>query len=154
MINQTCCFLGHREISETQELKLRLYCIIEKLINQDVDTFLFGSKSRFDSLCYEVVCALKEKYPHIKRIYVRAEYPEINTEYCEFLLQKYDDTYFPKEALSSGRYAYIKRNRHMIDKSLYCVFYCRENYSPKGRNSGTKTALDYANKKNKQIITV
>ena len=43
---KTCCFFGHRKINETEELKNRLYEIIENLIvNEKVDTFLFGSKS-------------------------------------------------------------------------------------------------------------
>ncbi|MEF9840764.1 MAG: biotin operon repressor, partial [Lachnospiraceae bacterium] len=42
---------------------------IESLIvNHNVDTFLFGSRSEFDSLCHSLVTELKEKYPHIKRI--------------------------------------------------------------------------------------
>ena len=50
----TCCFIGHREINETDKLKAKLKKIIEELIvNKKVDTFLFGSKSRFDSLCLE-----------------------------------------------------------------------------------------------------
>ena len=79
MIENTCCFFGHRTINETEELKSKLNEIIEKLIvDEKVDTFLFGSKSRFNSLCLELVTELKEKYPHIKRIYVRAEYPYIS----------------------------------------------------------------------------
>ena len=77
-IENTCCFFGHRTINETEELKSKLIETIEKLIvEKQVDTFLFGSKSRFNSLCQETVTELKEKYPHIKRIYVRAEYPNI-----------------------------------------------------------------------------
>ena len=70
----TCCFFGHRTINETAEQKSKLIEIIEKLIvDENVDTFLFGSKSRFNSLCLGLVTEIKEKYPHIKRIYVRAE---------------------------------------------------------------------------------
>lgn len=72
----TCCFIGHRSITETEELKTELTELIERLItDMGVNTFLFGSKSRFDSLCLETVTGLKEKYPHVKRIYVRAEFP-------------------------------------------------------------------------------
>lgn len=75
MKEKTCCFIGHRNINETEELKSKLCEIIEKLIVENsVDTFLFGSKSRFNSLCQETVTQIKEKYPHIKRVYVRAEY--------------------------------------------------------------------------------
>ena len=52
MRKTTSCFFGHREINETEELKLKLTEIIEKLIvKKKVDTFLFGSKSKFNNLC-------------------------------------------------------------------------------------------------------
>ena len=55
-IENTACFFGHRTINETSELKSKLVEIIEKLIvDEKVDTFLFGSKSRFNSLCLELV---------------------------------------------------------------------------------------------------
>lgn len=67
MHQTTCCFIGHREITENEELKNRLTVLIEGLIKKEkVDTFLFGSKSRFNSLCYEQVTNIKKKYPHIK----------------------------------------------------------------------------------------
>ena len=69
MLENTCCFFGHRTINETEELKSKLYEIIKKLIvDKNVDTFLFGSKSRFNGLCLETVTEIKEKYPHIKRV--------------------------------------------------------------------------------------
>ena len=59
---KTCCFFGHRKISEADKLQERLYKIIESLIiYKDVDTFLFGSKSDFDKLCLAVVTELKNK---------------------------------------------------------------------------------------------
>ena len=88
MMIKTACFFGNRTINETEELKAVLTKIIEKLIVEEkVDTFLFGSKSRFNSLCQETVTALKEKYPYIKRVYVRAEYPYISEEYKSYLFE-------------------------------------------------------------------
>jgi len=53
MKKNTCCFFSHRKINETEELKSKLVETIEKLIvYENVDTFLFGSKSRFNSLCH------------------------------------------------------------------------------------------------------
>lgn len=90
MKEKTCCFFGHGTISETEELKSKLIEIIEKLIvDEKVDTFIFGSKSRFNSMCLELVTEIKEKYPHIKRIYVRAEYQDINEQYTNYLLESY-----------------------------------------------------------------
>lgn len=152
-ISHTCCFFGHREIDETEELVERLYAVIEDLItNKNVDTFLFGSKSRFNSLCYEQVTKIKERHPHIKRIYVRAEFPYINNDYHAYLLERYEDTYYPEKALGAGKAAYVVRNREMIDNSHFCIVYYRSDYSPTNRKSGTKAALDYALGQNKQLL--
>ncbi len=149
----TCCFFGHRTINETEGLKLGLYRTIERLITQNnVNTFLFGSKSRFDSLCLEIVTILKEKYPYIKRIYVRAEFPYISDVYKSYLLTLYDDTYYPEKIKGAGRAVYVKRNCEMIDNSRFCIVYYDERYTPENRNSGTKIALDYAMKQEKKII--
>ena len=151
----TCCFIGHREINESEELKKQLREVIEKLIGEEkVYTFLFGSKSRFDSLCLELVTETKEKYPHIKRVYVRAEYPYISEKYKKYLLESYDDTYYPEKIKGAGKAAYVKRNCEMIKQSRICVFYYDKSYNPATRNSGTKMALDYALKHKKTIIRV
>ncbi len=154
-IKNTACFFGHRTINETEELKSKLIEIIEKLIvDENVDTFLFGSKSRFNSLCLELVTKIKEKYPHIKRIYVRAEYPDINEHYTKYLLKSYEDTYYPKHIIASGRAAYVERNYEMINKSQFCIVYYDEQNAPTTRKSGTKIALDFAKKKCGKIIIV
>lgn len=154
-VKNTACFFGHRAINETESLKSKLIEIIERLIvDENVDTFLFGSKSQFNSLCLELVTKIKEKYPHIKRIYVRAEYPDINEQYRNYLLNSYEDTYYPKRIIGSGRAAYVERNCEMINKSYFCIVYYDEQNAPTTRKSGTKIALDWAKKKCKNIISV
>ncbi len=162
----TCCFFGHRKIENEDELAGRLTYIVEDLIiNKSIDTFLFGSKSEFNSLCRAVVSELRKKYPHIKRIYVRAEYPEITDHYKEYLLESYEETYYPDRLINAGRAVYVERNCEMIDNSAWCVVYYNENYEPKKRragknsvvptyqpNSGTKRAYDYAKRKGAQIV--
>jgi uncharacterized phage-like protein YoqJ len=148
-----CCFFGHRTIRETEDLRIKLADTIEKLITEEkIDTFLFGSKSQFDRLCLELVTALKDKYPFIKRIYVRAEYPIVDENYKAYLLKSYDDTYYPENLLGSGKAVYVERNFEMIDKSQYCIVYYDEPHTPTTRKSGTKIALHYAVKKGKKII--
>ena len=52
-MQKNCCFIGHKNIKETEELKNNICKTIETLIlKEKVDTFLFGSKSRFNDLCY------------------------------------------------------------------------------------------------------
>lgn len=155
METNSCCFFGHRTINVTAELTLSLNGIIRKLITEDrVDTFLFGSRSQFNDLCYEQVTKLKEAYPHIQRIYVRAEFPDITENYEAYLLERYEGTDYPETIKGAGKAVYVERNRTMIEKSCFCVVYCRECGLPPNRKSGTLQALDYAVKKGRVVIKV
>ncbi len=153
MKEKNCCFFGHRLINKTNELENCLYRTIEYLIVEEkVSIFLFGSKSHFDDLCYDLVSRLKEKFPHIKRVYVRAEYPNIDESYKAYLMQRYEETYYPEKMLGAGRAVYVERNFEMIDQSSFCVVYYDEGSIPSGRKSGTKIALEYAKKRGKKIL--
>lgn len=165
--DKACCFFGHRKIDKTLELIERLTREIEALIiEKAVSTFYFGSKSEFDDLCHKTVTELKEKYPHIKRVYVRSAFQHIPDWYEDSLLEHYEDTYFPEHMEKAGRASYVERNQEMIDKSDFCIVYYDENYAPPRRRnskrdltdyqpkSGTKVAYDYAVKKKKEIINM
>ena len=149
----TCCILGHRSIRITEHLKEKLYDTINHLITEKkVNTFLFGSKSAFVPLCHEIISRLKEKHPHIKRVYVRAEFPVINDSYKSYLLAYYDHTYYPNEIANAGRAVYVERNYHMINNSQYCIIYYNDTDKPSHRKSGTELAFNHANKSKKTII--
>ncbi len=165
--DKACCFLGHRKIHETPKLIERLTREIEALITEKtVSIFYFGSKSEFDDLCHKVVTDLNEKYPHIKRVYVRAAFQHIPDWYENGLLELYEDTYFPEYMENAGRASYVEHNQEIINKSDFCVVYYDENYAPPRRKnskrdlfdyqpkSGTRLAYDYAVKKGKEIINV
>ncbi len=164
---KSCCFFGHRKIDETDELKNNLNGIIENLIvSEKIVTFLFGSKSKFDDLCHEIVTDLKEKYPHIKRIYVRSAFQYIPDWYEESLLKHYEGTCFPEHIENAGKASYVERNQEMINHSKFCVIYYDENYLPPRRKnsrqdlfdyqpkSGTAVAYESAVKKNKIIYNL
>ena len=60
---KACSFFGHRDTPQTEELKDKVRETVERLIVEEgVDTFLFGSRSRFDELCHIVVTELKDTY--------------------------------------------------------------------------------------------
>ena len=157
---KACSFFGHRDTPQTDELKQKVREIVERLIIEEgVDTFLFGSRSKFDDLCLIVVTELKEKYSHIKRVYVRSQYPYIDKHYKDYLLDSYDDTIMPKRVENAGKASYVERNQEMINASVFCVFYYNPCYIPPKRKqskrdvseyqpkSGTQSAFDYANHK-------
>ena len=164
---KTCCFFGHRKITGGELLKEKLRTVLEDLIAQkNINVFLFGSKSEFDNLCREVLGELKEKYPQIRRVYIRAEYRHISEKYEKYLLESCDETYYAEKAINSGRAVYVLRNEEMIDKSDICVVYHKDGYLPARRKnnkralvefqpkSGTSVAYAYAMKKKKQILNL
>ena len=174
-----CSFIGHRKINITKEQEEKLKAIIEDfIINKNVSTFLFGSKSEFDSLCHSIVSELKQKYPNIKRIKYTCKSEsclfENEKEKWEKILSKvekqkislnaFEKEFEHKTKYTSGKASYIERNFSIIDNSDYCIFYYDENYKPPTRkhkksdvfeyqpNSGTSLSFNYANQKRKKII--
>lgn len=169
---KACSFFGHRDTEQTEELKQKVKETVERLIVEEgVDTFLFGSRSKFDDLCLFVVTQLKGKYPNIKRIYVRSQYPYIDKQYKDYLLKSYDDTIIPNRVEKAGKASYVERNQEMVDASDFCIFYYNPSYLPPKRkqskkdikayqpNSGTRLAWSYANQridcgKNRALINL
>lgn len=176
-----CSFFGHRKIEITEELKQQIKEIVEDLIvNHNVLTFLFGSRSDFDYLCHLVVTELKEKYPNIvRKCYTcRSEICTLESErahweevYSHFRKEKVtllgvEEEVEHKTKYTSGRASYIERNHAMINNSDYCVFYYDENYEPEMRKyskrsicyyqpkSGTALAYAYAKQKKKEVINL
>lgn len=102
--NMVACFIGHRKTSINKTFILRLENCITKLITCDnVDTFLFGSRSEFDDICLQTVTEFKKNYPHIKRVYVWSSYPYIDSSYERYLLNFYDATYIPDNVSRRAR---------------------------------------------------
>lgn len=160
-------FIGHRKLQLDNSFRKQLKELLLSLIDdRNADTFLFGSRSDFNSLCLEVVTELQKERPQIRRVYVRAEYPYISKDYEDYLLGSYDATYIPENVVDAGKAAYVERNYHMIDKADLCIFYYDENYKPplkpatRGRitrdqpKSGTKVAYEYAIRQQKEIINL
>lgn len=180
-MRKVCSFFGHRKIELSVELEQKVKDVVEDLIvNHNVSTFLFGSRSEFDSLCLSVVTNLKEKYPYIKRVaytcknetsILESEKLKLEDAYSFLLKRKVtlygvEEEFEHKTKYTAGRASYIERNQAMINDSDYCLFYYNENYQPQMRKhstrsvgyyqpkSGTKVAYHYAKRKNKVCINV
>jgi len=178
---KSCTFLGHRNAElteqEKQDLKETVFMLITERGCLD---FLFGSRSKFITLCLEVVTEFKKIFPNICRIKYNCKSetailePEkekwekiySNLEKKDVKLLCYDEQVDHKTMLNAGRASYIERNYEMIDASDYCVFYYDPNYKLKIKNtskygigyyqpkSGTALSFKYAGKKKKHIINL
>lgn len=151
----TVAFIGHRNIDLDTARRRELYDTVRDLIEcENADTFLFGSRSRFDDCSLGIVTELKCIYPSVKRVYVRAEYPVISEDYKKYLLRFYDDTFFPESILNAGKAIYLERNRLMIDLADVCIFYCDTPRHSDLDRSGTYATYRYALSKKKRVINM
>lgn len=148
-------FIGHRRIEKTEALKRQLTDIIIALIDEGADTFLFDSRSQFDTMCYDIVTELQQKFPYVRRVEVRSSNEYLPQTYIDITLKYYEETVFPECVSGAGYRAYIKRNQAMIDICDVLIIYCDMNYKPPtSTKSGTILAFEYALKKNKRIINL
>ena len=164
---KACSFFGHRDTPQTEELKQKVGETVERLIVEErVDTFLFGSRSNFDELCYIVVTELKEKYPHIQRIAYLCKHEsgclagegkdeqrrikELTGR--DVYVREFEDIKKSDRVNSAGRAAYVERNYWMINDSDFVVVHLEE-----GRNdgkSGSRLAYKYSLRQKKSMLTV
>lgn len=175
-MKKVCSFIGHRNVEASDILNNKIKNIVEKLIiENDVDTFLFGSKSKFNDYCLMVVGELKKKYPFIKRIGYACNNESYLLESDKILFddRKNQVKFYPivdeiyrNPKFGDGRAKFVKRNFAMIDSSDYCVFYFSECYLPPKMHlspneyevyqpkSGTSLAYNYAKEKRKIIMNL
>ena len=160
---KACSFFGHRDTPQTDELKQKVRETVERLIvEEDVDTFLFGSRSKFDELCHMVVTELKEKYPHIQRIAYLCKHEsgclvgagmEQKRRIKELTgrdvyVPEYEEIKKSDRVNSAGRAAYVERNQWVIDESNVVVIFIRLG----SLNNGTKIAFEHAKKKGIEVL--
>lgn len=177
----TVCFIGHRTVTNPKQVRAELLDMIPTLIENGADTFLFGSRSDFDFLCWEVVTELKEQYPQLKRISYNAPHETTFTskeerENSERFFSKmlnyevhdadYEESVISVKSIEAHKNAYIMRNQEMIEHSDVCVFYYNKDYLPPKRKqakrsvfdyqpkSGTSIAFAYAKRKKKKILNI
>ena len=168
VIMKTCSFFGHRDTEQTEELKEKVKETVERLIVEEgVDTFLFGSRSKFDELCHIVVTELQKTYPNIRRIAYLCKHEtgclvgagasltrqiEEITGRKERVLE-YEEIKKSDRVNSAGRAAYVERNQLMIDKSEIIILHL-DKEKRGGKPSGTILAYDYAINKAKKTIII
>lgn len=150
----TVAFIGHRRVPQAEAVEERVRATLRPLIeNERADTFLLGSRGEFNELSYRAVTRLRADYPHIRRIYVRAEYPYIGEEYYAYLRTLYEDSFFPPQIENAGRKVYIERNRILVDMCDILICYYNENTGA-ARASGTQDAVRYAQRRNKRVWNI
>ncbi len=137
----SCTFIGHADCDES--IKENLYIAIEKLINEyNVTVFYVGTHGNFDYYVYKTLCELEKIYK-IEVFVVLSHLTQV-PEYIKGAKTVFPDTV----AKSPYKYAIIKRNRYMIEKSEFLICYINHTFS------NTYNFVKFATGKNKHIINL
>ena len=162
---KACSFFGHRDTPQTEELKQKVKETVERLIVEEgVDTFLFGSRSKFDELCHIVVTELKEKYPQIQRIAYLCKHESgclagkgmdeqrriKESTGRDVYVREFEDIKKSDRVNSAGRASYVERNQWMVDDSNFTMIYLNKD----AQLRGTAKVFQYAWKNKHKCVII
>ena len=151
---KTCCFSGHRKLpsNRIEQIVKRLDHEIDCLISQGVTDFISGGGLGFDQLAASLIIVKKEMGQDIRLIFAlscknqdelwNAEQKGLHRN----LIAEADQIIYVAEEYSDG--CVKKRNRYMVDQSLYCI--CAQLHP----FSGTNQTVRYARLKGLRVINV
>lgn len=111
-----------------------------QLIDDGASEFFLGGYGAFDRLCADVLRGLKGRYRHIRLVLVL---PCLDSSLSR---EGYDETVYPPLESVPRRYAVLRRNVWMVQRSDVIVAYVLHSWG------GAAKTLDYARKKKKIIL--
>lgn len=141
-------FTGHRELYKGFN-KQSLYKKIEEYILDGKDTFLIGMAVGFDTVCFQTVEKLKERYEELKIIAcVPCENQQKNFSFSqkfeyERMLKKADQVIYVSKTYTP--YCMQKRNMFMVDNCSVLLAYLKRD------TGGTANTVRYAKTKGVEI---
>lgn len=154
MINQTCCFTGHRKIplDQLESVTKRLRDVVIASIKDGYLYFGAGGALGFDTLAAQTVLDLKKDYPQIKLILVlpcktqtRGWNQEDIEEYNR-IMKTADKVVYTSQDYYNG--CMHKRNHHLVDNSSRCICFLTE------KTGGTFYTVNYASEHGLTIFNI
>ena len=148
MKEQICCLTGHRLLPQDrlEEITEALKQTVEKLIVEGVMCFRVGGAVGFDTLAAQVLFALRERHPEIQVVlYYPFEgftdgWSAEQIEVYQSLMPRYDDVICVCRRPKRPAYAYLKRDRWMVEGAGHVIAYCTK------KTGGTAYTVRYAEK--------
>ena len=142
VMENSCCFVGHRDAMDSIRSKLKEE-IIRLIEEHGVNDYYVGNQGGFDSLVLSVMKELTVSYPQIRYSVVLAylpdekrTIPETNTIYPEGLER------VPK------RFCIARRNDWLIEHSRYVICYVAH------ITGGAAQFMEKARRKNRTVINI
>lgn len=145
---KVCSCFGHFDVEITEELRERTEKEIDRAIADGVKVFLFGGRSDFDDLVYDVVSEKGAQYGlELKRVFCFPLENHLRKPPRWFIKKEYEALECPCKSFDWWYTSIYYRNCAMIDESDLVLFYAEER-----ENSGAYKAYKYAVKAHKKIV--
>jgi len=162
-MSKVCCFTGHRpsklkgyKTEDNKDLLWEIYKVIEDHINnKEVRTFISGMALGVDIWAARMVFKAKRDYPELGIKLVCAipcknhssKWNEQDKKIWQRVVEAADEVVYVSEE-EYKPYLMQKRNEWMCDRSDYVIAV----YD--GSGGGTGNCVEYAQKKNKEIVII
>ena len=152
--NNTCCFSGHRVLSQKkiERIVKRLHKEIDQLIKNGVTTYISGGATGFDTICASLIISKKQQGADIRLIFALPcrnqdeKWTDRQKQLYNSLLTEADEIVYVSEEYTPD--CMKERNFYMVDNSAYCICALIKDIS------GTGQCVRYAQKQGLQIINV
>ena len=154
-MKKTIAFFGHREIYKQEIIKIKLMEILEEKVLQGYTNFLIGKHGDFDKIALKCCLELKSNNNNINIIIVlttlsllkKDKFGFCDLDYyvnkgCQTMIYDIEEEYFKNRIIFS--------NKKMVDDSDLIICYVDLNK----KSSGAKKAVEYAEKRGKEIINL
>lgn len=129
----------------------RTKSIVLELARNGVKYFGVGGAIGFDTLAAQLLMQLRDNEAQNIKIILVCPFPEFTSKWTVeqqkmfgLMYSKYDKVVYVDQV--GSREAYLKRDRHLVDCSRYCIAYCTRDYG------GTAYTVRYAQKHGVQVF--
>ena len=152
-MQKTCCFTGHRPEKSLfceQTEALLFYEAIKNAVSDGYNVFITGMAMGADIIAAEQVLKLKKIYPDIKLI-CASPFEGCHKRWSSDWRKRYENILSnadEKEFISPhySAFCFHKRNYWMVDRANRVIA------SFNGSTGGTKNTIEYAKRKQKEIV--
>ena len=140
---KSCSFFGHRYISDDIR-DILCNTIMDLIEKENVINFYVGNQGEFDRMVINILKRVKNKYEYITYAVVLAYIPRKEEGGNDF-----SNTIYPEGMeFVPPKFAILKRNNWMIEKSEFTVVYVKD------LCGGAAKFKEIAEKKGKKVINI
>ena len=135
-------FFGHSDFKGNDEFEKIILDLLEEKIGDNVAEIYLGGYGNFDAFAYKCCKKYKQNHSNVSLVFVT---PYLNFENSNLM---YDYVIYPEIEDKPLRFAITYRNRYMVEKAEYIIFYLNREWG------GAYQSYKYAKQKKKDLLNL